>query len=331
MKKDRILITGANGFVGRAIVAALLERGHLLNIAVREAIREPWLTENNQLKIFVTGDLSDNRSASRLHPAFSDVGTVIHLAGLAHIAAADRSDAESDSFFFRANFIATRNLVEMSLSHRVSSFIHLSSLAAITNNTSIEKIDDNTAFPPSTGYGRSKALAEIEIGKLADAAIFAISLRPPLIIGAEARGNWAALQRLASTGLPLPFGSFHSKRSFASIQTITDAILTLCNKTPPPSLSGNYCLADTESLSTAEVVTVLREGMNITPRLFSVPTRAFTLVGSLTGRQRQLSGLIGPLEVNPSRFFENFDFHPTMPLKEAVRRSGAEYFAQCRS
>jgi UDP-glucose 4-epimerase len=329
MTKDRIFVTGAGGFIGRATVAMLLERGFLLNLAVREAIHMPPHIDRDQLRVFVTGDLAAEDSASKLRAAFSDVRAVVHLAGLAHIATADRANPES--LFIHSNTEATRNLVDMALIHEVSSFIHLSSLAAITTNASTSIIDDGTAIQPATGYGRSKALAEIEVKRLADAGVFAISLRPPLVIGAGARGNWAALQKLARTGLPLPFGSLHSRRSFASIQTLTEAVFMLCNKVHISSLSGNYCIADPERLSVPEVITALRYGMRIPPRLFGCPASLFSTIGTITGRQRQLAGLIGPLEVNPSRFYTNFEFRPSLPLVEAIRRSGAEYIGQTKS
>ncbi|MGB3506816.1 MAG: NAD-dependent epimerase/dehydratase family protein [Xanthobacteraceae bacterium] len=323
MTKDRILITGANGFIGRATVAAFLERGFPVNLAVREASRLPWSADNDKLRIIVTGDLAADDFASRLDPAFANVRAIVHLAGLAHIATADHANA--DSAFIRANVVSTKNLVDMALRHDVPSFVHLSSLAAITPNTSTDIVDDSTTTPPSTGYGRSKLAAETEVQKLASAGICAISLRPPLVTGTGARGNWATLQKLARTGLPLPFGSLQSKRSFASIETLTEAIVALCGKTPDHGLSGNYCLADMEALSVADVVTALREGMAMPPRLFRCPTSLFSMIGGMTGRQRQLAGLIGPLEVNPARFCATFGFRPTLPLVDAIRRSGAAF------
>ncbi|MGX9389294.1 NAD-dependent epimerase/dehydratase family protein [Nitrobacteraceae bacterium UC4446_H13] len=329
MTKDRILITGANGFIGRATVAAFLECGFSVNLAVRETSRLPWSADNDKLRIIVTGDLAAEDFTSRLDSAFANVRAIVHLAGLAHIATADRANA--DSLFFRANVASTRNLVDMALRHDVSSFIHLSSLAAVTPNTSTDIIDDCTTTPPSTGYGRSKLAAEAEVQKLVSAGIFAISLRPPLVTGAGARGNWAALQKLARTGLPLPFGSLQSKRSFASIETLTEAIVALCGKTQDHALSGNYCLADMEALSVADVVTALREGMAMSPRLIRCPTSLFSMIGAMTGRQRQLAGLIGPLEVNSARFRATFGFRPTLPLVAAIRRSGAAFVRQAGS
>jgi len=326
MIKDRVLVTGASGFVGQATVTTLLQHGLRVNLAVREAVHMPWPVDNERIKVFVTGDLATEDFSARLGPAFANVRTVVHLAGLAHTAKGDRANA--GLLFFRSNTLATRNLVEMATIHGASSFIHLSSLAAVTNNSSASIITDDTNFSPQTSYGQSKLMAEAEVRRLADRGLFAISLRPPLIIGARARGNWNALQKLACTGLPLPFGSLHFKRNFVSIQTITDAICTLCNTMPASSLSGNYCIADPDPLSVLEVVTALREGMRISPRLFNCPRAVFEIVGKLSGRQRQLSGLIGRLEVNSSRFYENFSFRPSLPILEAVRRSGAEYVAR---
>lgn len=326
MSKDRILVTGARGFIGQATVATLLENGFLLNLAVREAISIPPRISRDQLRVHIIEDIATEDFASKSCAAFSDVRVVVHLAGLAHVMTAD--EANTESLFIHSNTEATRNLVEMTLRHGVSSFIHLSSLAAITSNTSTNMIDDRTAIQPVTSYGRSKAMAEIEVKRLVNAGIFAISLRPPLIVGASARGNWAALQRLAHTGLPLPFASLHAKRSFVSIQTITSAILALCKSVYHHTLSGEYCIADPDALSVPEVITALRDGMNIPPRLFSCPTSVFKGIGVMIGRQRQLSGLIGPLQVNSSRFYTNFGFRPSISLVEAIRHSGAKYIEQ---
>lgn len=330
MPRDRILVTGASGFIGREVVAKLTEHGFRLNLVLRDARGLPQRGKTDTVNILATGDLASTDFASNLRPAFAGVQAVIHLAGLAHIATADQADADADADrqFIRANAEATRNLAQMALSHGVQSFIHLSSLAAITTNTSDVTIDDNTAIQPTTGYGRSKRMAELEVKKLADARIFAVSLRAPLVVGAGARGNWAAFQKLARTGLPLPFAALHNKRSFVSVETLTNAIVALITNNPLASQSGDYCIADPEPLSVAQVISTLRKGMKIPPRLFYCPPVAFTLLGALTGRRRQLAGLIGPLEVDPTRFYRTFSFKPMLQLDEAIRHSGAAYVGQ---
>jgi UDP-glucose 4-epimerase len=325
MAADRILVTGATGFVGRHIVQALLDRSFCLTLVVRNPGTCPsdW-HQNGGVNIVGNVDLaSPGLSPGVLELAFKDVRTVVHLAGLAHVATSDNADGRDQ--FMQVNAEATRQLVEVAHINEIASFIHLSSLAAITANTREAIVDDKTADEPVTPYGGSKRAAEQHLRILSETGAFAVSLRPPLIIGAEAKGNWALLQALANTGLPLPFASVTAKRSFISVQSTVEAIVKLCSSNWGSDLSGDYCLADPDSLSLPEVLTALRDGMGLPPRLFAFPSGAFAAIGALAGRRRQLAGLTGSLEVDASRFYSAFAFAPTLPLKEAIRQSGTVY------
>lgn len=331
MAADRILITGATGFVGKHTTNALLDRGHRLTLIVRDMNSCPSVWRRNCDVNIISGiDLaSPNISEATLKSAFLDVRTVVHLAGLAHIAKSDGADA--GALFMRVNAETTKKLADIARANRISSFIHLSSLAAITANNSDAIVDDKTSDEPVTSYGQSKRTAEQYLRILREEGAFAVSLRPPLIVGAEAKGNWGLLQALAMTALPLPFASVATKRSFISVQSAAAAIVTLCSFNWSPDLSGDYCLADPEPLSLPEVVTELRHGMGLSPRLLPCPPAAFAVIGAFTGRRRQLAGLTGPLKVDPSRFCSTFAFEPMLPLKEAIRQSGAIYAAARRT
>ncbi|MGB3389412.1 MAG: NAD-dependent dehydratase, partial [Pseudaminobacter sp.] len=183
---------------------------------------------------------------------------------------------------------------------------------------------------PTTTYGRSKREAEQHVGRLAESGILALSLRPPLVVGAEAKGNWASLQKLAVSGIPLPFGSVRNARSFISVHSLSEAISHLCSATWSNDLSGEYCLADPGFLSLPDVITDLRAGMGIGSRLLPCPPVALEWFGIATGRRRQIAGLIGDLKVDPSRFMERFQFAPSLPIREAIRQSGADYRRQVR-
>lgn len=316
-------MTGAAGFVGRHVVQSLLTDGHELTLLLRSSSNIPAAFEANP-QIDILG-FSDADAEETFATAFSGVSAVVHLAGLAHVAKSDR--AVSTNLFTQSNTELTARLARLAAANDIKSFIHLSSLAAVVPNACEAKIDDTVDLGPASPYGQSKREAEKHVQSLAETGAFAISLRPPLIVGAEAKGNWASLQALAATGIPLPFASLRNKRSFVGIGTLVKAITLLCTTRQSSENSGEYCLVDPETMSTADVVRELRAGMKMPPRIFPCPTGLFRLIGRLTGRRRQLEGLIGDLEVDASRFYSTFDFSPSQNLGDAMRQSGAAYIA----
>lgn len=314
----RILVTGASGFLGRHLVAALNRAGFPLTLAVRGEACSLAAYRSDSAVRFVPYDLS--RQDQDLAAAMEDVVAVVHLAGLAHVGPEVGADA-----FDRANARATGLLADAAILSDARLFIHMSSIAAITGNAAHDTIDDNTPPHPVTPYGESKLAAETHVEKLAQRSICAISLRPPLVIGHGAKGNWARLQKLADTGLPLPFASARNRRSVASADLLTNAVLTLCRKLPAPDRSGNYCIADPAPLSFGAMLTELRSGMQRPARLVPCPYTVLAWAGELSGRRQWLSSLIDDLVIDPSRFFSTFSFQPSIDLRAAIRRSGQDY------
>jgi UDP-glucose 4-epimerase len=318
MSTSRILITGATGFVGRHLVPVLLSKRHSITLAVRrpEACLSGW-QNCDQLRLVTTGGIETSQN---LREALEGVSTVVHLAALAHV-----HDVDNDRPFVAANITATERLVDAAGREDVRTFINLSSLAAVTGNASSIAVDDKSDFVPPTAYGRSKRAAEKPVHGLRKRGILAISLRPPLIVGLDARGNWATLQRLAATGLPLPFGAVRNKRSMIGVQALAEAIAHLCARPWPADKSGAYCLADPEPVSLPEIVRELRAGMGMPPRLFPFPGSILLGVATAVKQRNRAAGLLGSLEVDSSGFRQAFAFTETQRLPAAIRESGAHY------
>ena len=183
---------------------------------------------------------------------------------------------------------------------------------------------------PDTPYGKTKRSAEAEVRRVAEAGHFAVSLRPPLVVGADAKGNWALLQRLAATGLPLPFASVHNQRSFIGIRSLVEIIVSLCRMPRPAGLSGEYCIAHPDWLSLRETIQRLRRGMGQPDRLFACPPRILRLIGSLAGRGHQVAGLTGDLKIDASRFFSKFPDCSPGCIRDEIEESGLEYIRSRR-
>jgi UDP-glucose 4-epimerase len=316
-----ILVTGPDGFIGRHVVPTLLGAGHRVVAARKRAGTIPGLPAD--VSILTVGDLA----TARLGPALREIDIVVHLAGRAHVMPGAVAD---ERLFISSNVTATERLAAAAREAGVGAFINMSSIAATTSNVRGQPVDDTTPPAPDTAYGCSKLAAEKTVVSLALADCFALSLRPPMVIGADAPGNWASLQRLAATGLPLPFASIQARRSFISVQTLVEAIALLCNRPWPSELSGAYCIADPEPLALPEIVRELRRGLGRAPRLLPCPPAALDLLGVATGQRRRMAALTGPLEVDGSRFAKTFGFSPSLPLREAIALSGKTFAASRR-
>lgn len=319
MDQGRILVTGATGFIGRHIVRHFLLAGRSLTLAVRSGdVCPPSWRGNERLRVVATGPIE---TATNLAEALAGVSTIVHLAGLAHV----RRTAGTGDSFMVANATATEKLVRAAAEYGTHTFIHMSSLAAITLNATSVIVDDTTCNSALTPYGRAKREAEKHVLTLACNGIFAVSLRPPLVVGAEAKGNWRALQRLAGTGLPLPFASVGNSRALIGIDSLVAAVDCLCIGQWSPEKSGNYCIADEESLSLPRIVTELRRGMGLPQRLFHFPTAVLHAMGRVVNRRQMADGLLGGLVVDAGRFRSTFHFTQPRPLADAIAQSGMLY------
>jgi len=317
----RILVTGATGFIGRHVIPALLDGGHDLGLSIRgDAACPPEWRASSRVVLHHVGDLA----ADDLHPLVSDVDAVVHLAGLAS------GPSKADALFERANVAATERLARAAHSAGARTFIHMSSVMAVSPSVAAAVIDDSTPPAPATAYGRSKRRSEMVLRHAFFTDRLGLSLRLPLVIGGDAKGNWARLQALAASGVPLPFASVSGLRSVLPVEFLAHVITRLCRLEPQPRLSGEYCVAAMTPVDLPGMIRQLRVGMGLPPRLFRCPPGILRALGSATGFRRQLASLSGPLRVDPSRFLSTFDIAEDTEVGEAIRRSGAAYRARRR-
>ncbi|MDW6020974.1 NAD-dependent epimerase/dehydratase family protein [Mesorhizobium sp. BAC0120] len=324
MSPKSILITGATGFVGRHLVERLLQSDAGLVLAVRDVDRCPPDWRSHKRIRFIAMKGASWRQ--ELRPAAGQrIGTIVHLAGLAHVREGEQSVAQA---LEQSNVGFTHELVTAALDAGIQSFVHMSSIAAVAPNSTPLVISDGAEGLPDTFYGKTKRAAEAEVRRIAEAGGFAISLRPPLVVGADARGNWALLQKLAATGLPLPFASVHNRRSFIGIRSLAEIIASLSRATPRAGLSGAYCVAHPDRLSLREVVRLLRSGMEKPARLFPFPPVLLRLTGSAAGRGRLFAELTGDLRIDATRFFETFPRCNPGLIREEIEEAGYEFIAR---
>lgn len=251
-----VAVTGATGFVGRAVVDALLARGTAVVALLRAAAPDlPAAIEQR-----ITGPLED-ATPDALRAVLSGAGRLVHLAGIAHIGPGvpeDRYDA--------VNHRAVSRLADAAFGAGVGRLVFMSSIRALTGPSAPKVIGDQSPALPDDAYGRAKLAAERALAaKPIDHAI----LRPTLILGRGARGNLALLDRLARSGLPLPLASIGAARSMVGLDDVVAATLRALDD---PAMSRKaFNLAHPHALNLAEMITALRRGHGRPPRLLPFP------------------------------------------------------------
>jgi len=284
----RILVTGASGFVGRALVNALADRKHNVRAAVRDQARAGFPAD---VAVTSHGDLA---SPVDWRPLLSDIDAVVHLAGIAHVGP-DIPDARYD----RINHRATAELAAAAGPAGIKHLVFMSSVRAQSGPTADHVLTESDEPHPSDAYGRSKLAAESAIRT--SGVPFTI-LRPVLIYGPDVKGNLAALARLASSRLPLPFGSFHNRRSLLGRDNLIAAVEFLLGHAA--NRGETYLVADAKPVSLADIIAALRRGLGRPPGLFDVPPSLLHLALRITGRATLWSRLNGDLAVDPNKLIQ---------------------------
>ena len=278
MQAERILVTGATGFIGRALVPALLLAGARVRVLARNRARAIALLPGG-VEIMECGDIAGNAG---FDAACSGVDRVVHLAGLAH------AYGVSPQRLRAVNVEATAALGRAAAAAAVKQFVLLSSARALAGAAVSAPLTDSSEPHPQDAYGRSKRDTET--------ALLAIGLpttilRPVLVCGAGAGGNLARLLKIARTPLPLPFAAIRNRRSVVSLASLVGAISLVL--TDSRALGGCYLVADPGPLSLAAMIAELRRAMGRPPGLFPAPPALLSVMMRTVGLAedwRRLSG-----------------------------------------
>jgi nucleoside-diphosphate-sugar epimerase len=281
---ERVLVTGASGFVGAALVPALLKEGRRVRALARDRRAQ-------SLPGAEVAALPDLRGTVDWGPLLEGVGAVVHLAGVAHVG--PRVDP---AVYDRVNHVATAELAAGCAKAGVRRLVFVSSVRAQSGAAATHVLKETDAPRPSEPYGRSKLMAEQAVRS---SAVPSTILRPAMVYGPGVKGNLARLMRLAASPWPLPFASFASKRSLVSLDNLIAAILHVLEA---ESAAGEtYLVADPGPVTLAEILTALRRGAGRSPNLFPVPPALFETALKLAGRADVWERLGGALIVDASK------------------------------
>lgn len=304
MAEERILVTGASGFVGPHVVAALIRAGYRPRLAQRSPQPVPAGAE-----AVVTGDLS---APTDWRAALEGVDHVVHMAGLAHA-----GPGLDEALYRRINTEATLELARAAEAAGVRRFVYLSSIKALTDAFDGPPLREDGQPAPGDAYGRSKLAAE---QGLAARDLDWVALRPVLIYGPGVKANMAALLKLARLPVPLPLGGLKALRSLLAVENLAGAILFAL--TPDCPARQSYALSDPEPISVADMLVAMRSGLGRGPGLLSVPEAWLRRLAGLAGREETFGKLAGSLVARPERLLRA-GWRPQAETKTALARLAA--------
>jgi UDP-glucose 4-epimerase len=285
---QRILVTGASGFIGQHVVRVLAERGY----SVRAAARHPIVFDSPRVEGVAVGDMSRSFAAEFL---VRGVDAVVHAAGLSHA----RTDLPAAAYT-AINVDATRQLAKAARAARVKRFVLMSSIRAQVGVTYPDIVTEATPAAPTDAYGRSKLAAEAVMVKMLEGSSTGWTvLRPVLVYGPGVKGNMAALMRIAGLPLPLPFGALKSRRSLVSVGNLISAVQYVLQTQTAENAS--FIVADGEVLTMAEIIRCLRRGLGRPEFLLPVPEGSLASLLRLAGKGDFADRLTGDLVVNAAR------------------------------
>jgi nucleoside-diphosphate-sugar epimerase len=308
----RVLVTGANGFVGRALCAELAGRDY----DVRGAVRNLCGVGDKNLTSIEVGDIGPATNWSR---ALEGEKAVVHLAARVHVMR--DTEAEPLTAFRTVNVDGTLNLARQAAAAGVKRFVFVSSVKVNGEFTqpgySFAEVD---VPDPQDAYGQSKHEAELGLRQLgAETSMEVVIIRPPLIYGPGVKANFSALIRAVQRGWPLPLGAVHNRRSMVALDNLVDFIATCL--VHPQAGNQTFFVSDGRDMSITELLRALANVARIHARLVPVPVWALRTGAAVLGKGAVIQRLCGNLQVDIGKACNLLDWAPPISVDEGLRRT----------
>jgi UDP-glucose 4-epimerase len=314
----RVLLTGATGFVGRAVLDRLVNSDDVEPVAAIRAHALPDFYRNVK-----TVGISGLQADTDWSEALDQVETVIHSAARVHV----MNDTESDPLeaFRKVNVEGTLKLAREAANSGVRRFVFISSIKVNGEGTSINAPYTADAAPaPIDPYGVSKMEAERGLRDIAArSGMEVVIIRPTLVYGPGVKANFLNMMRWLDKGIPLPFGAIHNRRSLVALDNLVDLIVT-CTR-HPAAANQTFLVSDGEDLSTTQLLRRMAKALGKPARLLPVPSVLLEKSALVLGKRALSQRLCGSLQVDISKTRELLGWTPPVDVDKALLLT-ANYF-----
>lgn len=308
MQRNSFLVTGATGFIGRALSLELVRRGCDTRCAVRNQARTMELPG----QVVEVGDIDRETS---WEAALDGVSTVIHLGARVHVM---RETAEDSLAAFRkVNVEGTKRLARVAADKGVQRLVYVSSIGVIGNCTEDEPFTEASIEVPRSPYTVSKQEAEQALREIAgQTGMDIVILRPPLVYGPGNPGNFLRLLKLVQRGIPLPLGSVVNRRSMIYLGNLVDALIVCAQHSGAAGMT--YLVSDGGDISTPQLICDISRLMNKPVRLWQVPPALLRLAGRVAGKSSAVQGLTGSLVIDSTKIHHELRWSPPFSMEQGM-------------
>jgi UDP-N-acetyl-alpha-D-quinovosamine dehydrogenase len=317
LNSGMILVSGANGFLGRALV----NRGASDGLRLRAAVRRPGENWPSGVESALTEDLA---AEGDWRTALDGVDAVVNCAARVHVMRDTSADPLAE--FRRVNVAGTLNLARQAADAGVRRFIYISSIGVNGAETFDMPFAAEDKAAPHSPYAVSKHEAELGLRRLAqETGLEVVIIRPPLVFGPGARGNFNTLLLIVYRGIPLPLGAIHNKRSLVALDNLVDLIVICLHH--PAAANQTFLVSDGEDLSTTVLLRRTGAALGKPARLIPVPVLVLRTAARLLGKVGLAQQLCGSLQVDISKTRDLLDWTPPVSVDHALMQTARHFLA----
>jgi nucleoside-diphosphate-sugar epimerase len=314
----RIFVTGGSGFIGSALLKLISNTKNFIS-----AISRSDLDCLGSIDLAIKGDIArlneNSKLVSTLENVFNKTDVVVHMAGRAHIIVDDSTCSLAE--FRRINRDVTLSLAKLAAKSKVKRFIFLSSIG-VNGNQNSKPFTERDDPKPETDYAISKYEAEQQLlilSKEVDMDI--VIIRPPLVYGPNAPGNFDTLLKWILKGVPLPFGLIKNKRSFIALDNLTDFIIHCLNYKVTPLASGQvFLVSDGVDVSTSQFLKKLSKAVRSRTILLPFPVNILQFIFRVIGKGNIAGRLFDSLQVDNTKSKELLSWQPVITMEKQLKK-----------